>query len=161
MKQIGSLTFAVCAVCVAVSVVSSLVPQKRTAKIMSFVIGLFLTASILTAFADIGNPFSVNNSDMEIYEIPDYSGEDMDEAAVQMTADNLVRELDELMKNEGIKAEDIRLSLKITGEGRIYASRVVIYISEEYAAHKGDIERIVYGNLSKEPEIYVAGQEAE
>ena len=161
MKNASEFCTAICCICIAVSVLSILIPQKRTSKIMGFVIGLFLISSVIGLFATYNEDLKMDFSEIEKYAIPDYSEEDYNDAALQLTADNLTVALNELLLNEDIRADDILISLKITNEGRIYASRIVIYISEAYAARRNDIKSIVYGNLSKEPEIYVTGREAQ
>ena len=160
MKSVNGLCVTICCVCIAVSILSALIPQKRTVKIMSFAIGLFIISSVLTAAAGIEIP-NIDISDTEKYNVRDYGEKDYNDEAVQLTADNLVQALNEILLSEGISAEDIRLSLKISDDGRIYASHVVIYINKAYLSRVNDIKSIVYGNLSKEPEIYVTGQEAE
>lgn len=161
MKGLSGICMTVCLVSIAVCIFSVLIPQKRTAKIMSFVIGLFLTAAILSSIIANSEEISLDISELEKYKLPEYSQDDYNDTAIQMTADNLTSALNELLKNEGINADDIKLTLKITDKGRIYASRVVIYINEEDYLRRSDIKSIIYRNLSKEPEIYVTGQENE
>ncbi len=161
MKGLSGICITVCLVSIAVCIFSVLIPQKRTAKIMSFVIGLFLTVTILSSIIAKSEEISLDISELEKYKLPEYSQDDYNDTAIQMTADNLTSALNELLKNEGINADDIKLTLKITDEGRIYASRVVIYINEEDYLRRSDIKSIIYRNLSKEPEIYVTGQENE
>ena len=66
--------------------------------------------------------------------------------------------MNELLKNEGIFAEDIQLTLKISDEGRISVKRAVIYINEADRDRTEKIESVVYRNIAKEPEVYVAGE---
>ena len=157
MKALSAASVSLCCVVIAVSVISLLIPHKRTTTIFSFAIGLFVIVSLLNVFSDIP-PLEADDSAIEATEYPDYSDRDINDAAVQMTAENLTVELNELLINEGIKADDISLTLKISDNGRIYAARVIIYISKDYMNRRDEIRSIVYRNLSKEPEIYVAGQ---
>ncbi len=160
MNGLKSVGLTICYVCIAVSILSVLVPQKRMRRIMSFVIGIFFIGSVITAFSaqitEIDLSLPADSS-----EIPTYSEDDYTDAVAQMTADNLTKALNELLINEGIAAEDIRLSLKISDEGRISVVRAVIYISETYRERKQDIESIIYRNIAKEPEIYVTGEETQ
>ena len=161
MKNLSSAAVTVCCVCASVGILSALIPQKRTSKIMSFVIGLFMTVTLISAVSSADISLSDNGLSADVYEVPEYSEDDLNKAAVNLTAEQLTSELNELLLSEGIRAEDIGISLKITDEGRIYAQRVVIYISKAYVSRREEIKSIVYRNLSKEPEIYVKGQEAE
>ncbi len=161
MKGLSGVCMTVCLVSIAVCIFSVLIPQKRTAKIMSFVIGLFLTVTILSSIIAKSEEISLDISELEKYKLPEYSYDNYNDTAIQMTADNLTSALNELLINEGINADDIKLTLKITDEGRIYASRVVIYINEEDYLRRSYIKSIIYRNLSKEPEVYVTGQENE
>ena len=160
MSTLSGIGVTICYICVAVSIISVMIPQKRTRKIMSFVIGLFLIASILTAVTQASKEFKVELPHItEDADAPVHSEDEYTDTVAQMTADNLTRSMKELLQNEGIAVNDIRLTLKISEEGRISVVRAVIYIDEAFENRKGDIESIIYRNLSKEPEIYVQGQE--
>lgn len=159
MSALSHLALTMCYLSVAVTVLSLFLPQKRTRKIFSFVIGLFVICSLISAFRNT----SIAVSELHIEEF-NYNSENSDEytdAVKQKTADNLVSAIDELLRSEGIEAKDIRLSLKISDEGRIYAQEVVIYIGEEDLLRKQEIESIIYRNLSKEPLVYVEKEEVE
>ena len=159
MSGLSSLGTVICVICVAAAILSSLIPQKRTRRVLTFVIGLFLLSSLFGCIMASVKDAQQLTPALHAGEIPSYSGKDMERAVIQRTADNLTHTLDELLRNEGIEARNIELTLKISDDGGIYASRVVIYIDEKNADREAQIERIVYGNLSKEPEIYVAGEE--
>ena len=161
MSSLSAMCLTLCAVGAGAGVLSSLIPQKRTCRVMSFVIGLFVILSVMSA---IKNCFSEMSPGFQLEEIAlpdDYSEDDRISALAQRTAGYLVEAADELLKAEGIIAEDIRISLKISDEGRIYADRVDIYINEASRDREADIEAIIYRNLAKEPDIYVTGQKAE
>lgn len=159
MSGLSSLGTVICVICVAAAILSSLIPQKRTRRVLTFVIGLFLLSSLFGCIMTSVKDAQQLKPALHAGEIPSYSEKDMERAVIQRTADNLTHTLDELLRNEGIEARNIELTLKISDDGGIYASRVVIYIDEKNADRETQIERIVYGNLSKEPEIYVAGEE--
>ena len=160
MSAVSGIGVTICYICVAVSILCVMIPQKRTRKIMSFVIGLFLIASVLDAVTQASKEIEIELPALgsSINSTTHNENEYTDQVA-QLTADDLTKTMDELLKNEGITAKDIRLTLKISDEGRITVVRAVIYIDEAYADRQGDIENIIYRNLSKEPEIYVEGQE--
>ena len=161
MSALSSIGYLMCAVSIAAAVLSSLVPQKRTRKLLSFVLGLFMLSAAAGAVISGTESGDLKLPEFSAEDIPAYSEDDMNDAVAQKTADNLVSALNELLLNEGIQADDIKLDLKITDEGRIYVSRVIIYINEAGAGSAAKIRSIVYGNLSKEPEIYVSGEETE
>lgn len=159
MKELGGVCTALCSLCLAVSILSALIPQRRTAKVFTFAVGLFIISSV-SGVIGRSDLLSSDVDDLCQYEYEDvlHYERDFTDEAVRLTADNTVAALNDILLNEGIRAEDIRLSLKISDEGRIYASRIVIYISEEYASCVNSIKSIVCGNMSKEPEIYVTGR---
>ena len=158
MSALSHIAVCLCYISVAVTVISLFLPQKRTRKIFGFVIGLFVICSLIACIDSAGVSFE--GVALDDVEVPEPDREDYHETVRQMTADNLVSATDELLRSEGIEAEDIRISLKISDEGRIYVDDVVIYISEDDLLKKQEIERIVYGNLSKEPRVYVEKEEA-
>lgn len=161
MRGIQSIGITICFTCAAISILSVLIPQKRTGKILNFVIGVFFIGTVVSAvFAQIGEIYLTVPNTQNV-QIPTYSEDDYNNTVAQMTADNVTSSLNELLINEGIHADDIKLTLKISDEGRISVVRAVIYINEVYRSRVTDIESIVYRNVSKEPEIYVTGEEAQ
>lgn len=153
MNTISDLSLTLCYLSVAVTVLSMFIPQKRTRKIFSFVIGLFILCSLISCFADVSIDFDDLTTEDQIIGDIDYN--DYNDTVKQETVERLVSSIDELLRSDGIEARDIQLSLIISEEGRIYADDIVIYISEEDFGRKQDIERLIYTNLSKEPRIYV------
>lgn len=161
MSELQSVSLTICYTCIAVSILSVLIPQKRTRRVMGFVIGVFFIGTLVSAFISQIEDTKWNLPDIQEIEVPTYTEEDYTNAVAQLTADNVRDTLNELLTNEGINAQDIRLTMKISDEGRISVVRAVIYISESDRDRIADVESIVYRNLSKEPEIYVTGEEAQ
>jgi hypothetical protein len=160
MSGLQTVCVTLCYTCIAVSIISLLVPQKRTRRVMGFVIGLFFISTMTSAVAEQVDQIQLSEIEQEEITIPEYSEEDFDNEIAQMTADNLTSALNELLINEGIQAQDIQLTLKISDKGRISVVRAVIYISEQDIHKTPTIKSIVYRNISKEPEIHVTGEEA-
>ena len=146
---------------ISVTILSTLIPQKRTRRVMSFVIALFFIAGLLHGIASALPELRLQADETRELTIPRFSDKDYNDAVGRQTADMIVASLDELLQNEGIAADDINLTLKISDEGRISVSRVVIYINEKLAGRVADVESIIYRNVSKEPDIYVAGKKAQ
>ena len=161
MSALSSLTVLICCAGVGVGMLSVLVPQQRTRRILGFVLGLFVLVTPLKGVGTALEDLHLSDALQLDADVPTYSDEDYLGAVAQQTADILVSALDELLREEDIIVENIRLNVKISDEGRIYADRIDIYISEAYRSRKDDIRAIVYANLSKEPGIYVKGQEVE
>ncbi len=159
MSGLQTVCVTLCYTCIAVSIISLLVPQKRTRRVMGFVIGLFFISTMTSAVAEQVGQIQLSEIEQEEITIPEYSEEDFDNEIAQMTADNLTSALNELLLNEGIQAQDIQLTLKISDKGRISVVRAVIYINEADRSRTSDIRSIIYRNIAKEPEIYVDGQE--
>ena len=161
MNELKATGVTICVISVAVSVISVLIPQKRTRRVMSFVIGLFFIGSLLQGLSSSFGQFHAELPDREEITVPRYSDQDYNDAVGQQTADILVRSLGELLRNEGIEIQDINIMLKISDQGRITVSRVIIYMSEAYVDRVDDVRSIIYRNVSKEPEIYVGGKRVE
>lgn len=161
MSALASLTLLLCCTVVGASILSMLAPQKRTRRIFGFVIGLFVLVTLINGVKSAVSELHIDVSEITSGGALDDSEEDYRDAVVSRTADILVRSLDELLRAEGVVADDIRLKLKTSDSGSIYADRIDIYISEQYRGRRNDIRSLVYTNLSKEPGIYVKGQEVE
>ena len=158
MSAPSSLPTVLCTLCAGVSILTLLIPQKRTYRIVSFVLGLVIIATILTAFVSAADSIDISFDVSEDTEYPDYD-EEYISAVARETAENLVKVSDELLRSEGITADDIRLSVKISDDCRIYIDRVDIYINESYEERTSDVESIIYRNLAKEPDVYVNREE--
>ncbi|MBQ6153429.1 MAG: stage III sporulation protein AF [Ruminococcus sp.] len=155
MNTLNTAATTLCVCCIVCSLFSMLIPQERTKKTLNLVLSLFLICSLILPVKTLLSDISV---DLEIEDaVGDYSftQEDYDRMVMKQTADNLVLCADNLLQNEGIKAENIRLSLKISEQGSIYVSNIIIYISEDLENRKQDIEAVIYRNFSKEPKIIV------
>lgn len=161
MNGLKAVSMTLCFTCVVVSMVTVLIPQKRTRKIMSFVIGLFFISTFIMTVSAQMSEISIQTPDVSEIPIPTYSEIDSQDTVAQMTADNLTQALNDLLVNEGITPKDIQLTLKISDEGRISVVRAVIYISETDIDKTAKIKSIVYRNISKEPEIHVTGEETQ
>lgn len=161
MSALSGLALTLCYLSVAVTVMSLFLPQKRTRKIFSFVIGLFVICSVIGSVRGASVSLSDGLSEISDISVPTYDSGDYNEMVLHQTAENLVEATDEILRSEGIEARDIRLSLKISDAGRIYVQDVVIYISESDFPRKREIKDIVYRNLSKEPAVYVEKEEVE
>lgn len=159
MSGLQTVCVTLCYTCIAVSIISLLVPQKRTRRVMGFVIGLFFISTMTSAVAEQVDQIQLSEIEQEEITIPEYSEEDFDNEIAQITADNLTSALNELLLNEGIQAQDIQLTLKISDKGRISVVHAVIYINEADRSRTSDIRSIIYRNIAKEPEIYVDGEE--
>lgn len=158
MSGLYLLSTAVCCICVGVATLQTLIPQKRTRRVMSLAIGLFFLSSLLTCIATQSETLRLSFPQEAMQELPAVQAYDFTEQVAQQTADQLTQTVGELLQNERISVQDVRLALKISDQGSITVARVVIYINESYADRTDDIERIIYRNLSKEPEIYVEGK---
>ena len=154
MNALSSLSLVICYTSAGIGMISVLAPQKRTKRVFSFILGVFVLTVVISGTRSAISEISPRLSSYDIPE-PVYSQDSELTAIAQATADSLVSAADELLKNEGVFANDIRISLKISQEGRIYIDRLDIYINESDADKKDGIIRVIYGNFSKEPEIYV------
>ena len=159
MNGLTSLAVGLCYLFAGVAVFTALAPQKRTGRIFSFVIGLFIIVSLISAVGKFLEETDLSFDTISDIDIEaDFSERDYIDAVAEKTVDDLVEVTNELLIDEGIFADDIRINIKISDNGRIYIDRVDIYINEDNIVRKEDIKSIVYRNLSKEPYIYVKGK---
>lgn len=160
MNALGAFAVTMCYLCVGVSLLSFLTPQKRTRHMIGLVLGIFVLTSAGNAVSACISDLRATLPQYNSSDLPDVHEQEYVDAVAQLTADQLVVVTDELLRSEGIIADDIRLVLKIGDDGRIYVSRADIYISEKFEDRIADIERVVYRNLSKEPDVYVQKEES-
>ena len=161
MNAIKAVSLTLCYTCVVISMITVLIPQKRTRRVMGFAVGLFFISTFITAVSAQVSEIDFSSPNPNDIPIPTYDEDYSRDTVAQMTADNLTQALNELLLNEGIEPNHIELILKISDEGRISVVRAVIYISEKDISKTPTIKSIVYRNISKEPEIHVTGEEAQ
>ena len=158
MNGIASAAMLICTVSAAATMLSLFIPQRRTRKILGFVIGLFLLVTIGEGIVSLS--FEVPELPIRFEDAADVDNGAYEKAILRETADHLVLALDSLLKEDGILADDIRLSLKKSEDHSISVDRIVIYINGMYRDRIDEIAEIVYWNLDKEPEVYVTASEA-
>lgn len=160
MSEISSLCLCIAYLIVGVNLLSVFVPQKRTKKVLSLVLGTVILLTLISAVKDMVTELDHYDISYREYDAPQVDQNAYEALVAQKTTDHLIDSLNELLQLEGICADNISLALKITEEGRIYVSDVNIYISEEYEPKIAQIKNIVYRNVSKEPDVYVDGEKA-
>ncbi len=143
-----------CVVSMVCSLLFSVIPGTRMKKTANFVLGIFIISALALPLTDALSTLR-GSDDTTLSDEPTYNEDEYIDAVAQETSDNLVRALDNLLLNEGIEVNNIRLSLRVDEDFRIYVRRVVIYISEDMTDRQDKIESIIYRNLSKEAEIVV------
>lgn len=161
MSALSALSVVVCCAGIGAGMMSVLIPQRRTKRILGFVLGLFLLVTVVNGIKASLSEIRISDLPSAADALPTYSDSDYRDAVAQQTADTLVKVIDELLRDQNIEADNIRLKINISPDGRITADRIDIYISEPYRSRKTDVRSIVYTHLAKEPNIYVQGQEAE
>lgn len=155
MSTLNTAATTLCVCCIVCSLLSMLIPQERTKKTLNLVLSLFLICSLILPVRALLSDITMDFDTEDTVGNYSFSQKDYDRSILKQTADNLVLCADELLKNEGIAAENIRLSLKISEQKSIYVSNIIIYIDKETADRKQDIETIIYRNFSKEPKIII------
>ena len=155
MNTLNLTAMTLCACCIVCSLLTLLIPQERMKKTLNLVLSLFLLCSLIlpvqSLLSNIQMEYDVQEFDQEY----SFSQEEYHKAILQKAADNLVLCADNLLRKEGIEADNIRLSLKISEGESIYVSNIIIYISRDTENRKQDIESIIYRNFSKEPKIII------
>lgn len=156
ISALRSSSVVVCVCCIVCAMFSMIAPAGKMKKTVDIVLSLFLLSSMLIPIASFVKSFSadvvIDEQDVDIKNIDE---DDYTEIVLKQTADNLVEIADNLLKSEGIQAENIRVSLKKTDKNSIYISRIDIYISKDNEKDTDKIKRIVETNMSKEPGIYI------
>lgn len=155
MDSLSEFSYVVSVCCVACAILSLLFQTGRMSKILSLVLSLFVLCSMIVPFVSVKRCFNMD-FDIEQYK-PDLSvyNKDYNDLVLSQTADNLVRFTDEILHSEGISADNIKLSLKLTEDNSIYVSSVIIYINKDYQDKIYKITDLVSENLLKEPEIVI------
>ena len=156
ISALKSSSVVICVCTIACSMFSLIAPMGRMKKTIDIVLSLFLISSmlipIISYFSSFDSQININEQSFDVQSI---SEQEYTELVLNQTASDLVSVTDELLKSEGIEAQNIKISLKKTEKNSIYVSKVDIYINKKYEQRLDDIKHIVSINMLKEPEIYI------
>lgn len=157
MSALRSSAVVVCVCCIACSVVGVVVPDGRMKKIVNLIFGAFLVLSLFIPLIGLSHTIVAKDYSLELQEIEKVVPDDKayEQMVLNNTADNLVKAADDLLKAEGIYAENIELGIKKSDNNSIYISKINIYINENDAVRIQNIKSIIERNMSKEPVVIV------
>ncbi len=152
MSTIASVCSAICVVAVGGALISVIIPDGNTKKILSLVLGAFLLCSMIlpvkNAITDINLEISNFPNETQITASAD---EAYTESIIKETENTLAKTLDGLLKSENINVNRIRFYLKADENLGIIISRISIYIDKKNNSKVFRINEITEENFGQTP----------
>lgn len=154
MNEILTVTSAICASALICTLVSNLVTDGSTKKIISLVLGAFIICSMIVPIKNAVNGFSEEIAETDI---TDSAVSTDDEAysreILKQTRKNLESALKDLLLQNGVEINSCEIILAVTDDNSIIISSVSIYIIKEYTQYSDLISEVTFQNFSVQPNI--------
>ncbi len=131
MKGIADVAAVICAVAIASSLISILIPQGSTKKVLSAVIGAFILCSLI---APVKNAFFGIRLELDVPKLTENISSSADEAyedaVIKETKSRLESSVVGYLLSEGYKVKTAEIKLKKDEASRINISSLCIYIDK-------------------------------
>lgn len=152
MSTVMSVCSAICVVAIGGALISIIIPDGNTKKILSLVIGAFLLCSMIlpvkNAISDMN--FEIDGFPKET-QITASADEAYTESVIKETENTLAKTLDGLLKSENINVKRIRFYLKEDENLGIIINRISIYIDKKNNSKVFRINEITEENFGQTP----------
>lgn len=156
MSSVASFAGIICAVSIAVSLISLIIPQGNTKRVMNSVIGVFVLCCMIVPVINAVKNFKYD------FNIPDIgknytasADEAYNKAIIKETARKLESSALNCLLSKGIKAESAVFNLSYNKKSGIYIKRIRIYISKKETFNFSKIISIIENKFEKTPELMV------
>lgn len=154
MNSILTACAAVCGAAIAGSVISVLMPDGSTKKIMTLVMGAFMLCCLIVPVKNAIQGFTLDTSQLQSEEeITASADEAYTDRVIAQAEQTLASTLEGFFKSESIPVKKIRFYLKEEENLGIIINRICIYIDKKDNTHVFRINEITEENFSKTPDI--------
>lgn len=152
MNVIWSVCGAVCVVAIAGAIISTLMPDGNTKKIMTLVLGAFMVCSMIVPVKSAITGFSANVTGFQSEaQVTASADEIYTETLISQTEKSLEQTLAGLLNSENIKFNRIRFYLKQDSNLGIIIDRVCIYIDKKDNTHVFRMKEITEEHFKTTP----------
>lgn len=156
MKEIASTAGVICAVVIAVSLVSLIVPQGSTRRVMNTVIGVFVLCCMIVPVSRAVSGFKI---DFDVPKLEKSFTASADEAyqnaLLRETRISLENSAKTYLLSKGCRIRKIKIILNSDDKKGIYITRFRIYINKNEVGKYSDIISLIENKFEKTPEITV------
>lgn len=152
MSVLWSVCGAVCVVAIAGAIISSLMPEGNTKKIMTLIIGAFMVCSIIVPVKSAVTEFNVSTTQIPNEATVTASADEIYTGTlISHTEKSLEQTLAGFLKSENINFNRIRFYLKQDPNLGIIIDRVCIYIDKKDNTHVFRIKEITEEHFDTTP----------
>lgn len=155
MKSVGGAAAFICVCSIICTVISLLLPDTVMKKPARFALTLFFLCSLIAPIKSFCE--GISQSAAEIQSIPSTTAQesdfDFEQEVFKETLQDLTNTAGELLREEGIEANNIIITAHIDSNSRIKLDKISIYISEADTLQVLKINSIITEKFEKAPEI--------
>lgn len=154
MNGLYTAAVTVCASGIVCALLSAFVSDGAMKRILSLVLGVFMVCSLIMP---LKNAFVSISADLSKYpgqkQITATADEAFKNRVLSQTRQNLENTLTDLLRQNGIEANDCGVVLASEQENRIIIGSICIYIGEESSGRSQEIIRLTQANFGVTPTI--------
>lgn len=156
MSAVASVTAVICAVAIACSLVTVIVPQGSTKRVMNAVIGVFILCCMIVPIKNAVSGFTI---DFDIPKLNDEFSASADEAyekaLLTETKSKLESSLVSYLLSKGYKVKTAEITLNSSDKSGIYIEHICIYIDKSEVKNSSDIISLTETKFETTPELLV------
>ena len=156
MNSIASTAAVICAVTIGVSLISLIIPNGSTKRVINTVIGVFILCCMIAPVKSAVENFSFN---FEVPGLSDTLSASADEAynktVIKETESKLENMVVSYLKSKNINIKSASVKLSADDKKGIYIESIRIYINRRNITDCGVINSLIENKFEKTPEIKV------
>lgn len=157
MESVKTWAFSVCCASIAGGIMDILLPEGSLQKTYKTVFCVFVLCVILAPLSEIGSfDIDVFKNELEDIENEEYSENAFNENSEKYIEDEIVNSVKEVLKEEGVNAEDIFVKVNILNDGSINIIKFTLTFNEMGNADL--LEEKIYEKIGVRPEIQISGE---
>lgn len=150
-----SAAISVCACALICSVLSNIVSDGGTKKLVSLIMGAFVICSMISPVSSVISELKGSIPEYDIKnELSSTADQAYSNAVVFQTQKNLEQALSDLLRQNGIEINRCKIILALTENNSIIISSISIYISKDSTQAVDSISEITKDSFSVMPSIF-------
>lgn len=154
MSGVVAVCSAICVVAIAGSIISVLIPDGNTKKIVALILGLFMLCSMIMPIKQAINGFNIQSPEIPKEDSITASTDELyTQKVLSQTEKTLSQTLEGFLKSENIPFERTRFYLKQDQNLGIIISKICIYIDKKDNTYVFRINEIAEENFGKTPYV--------
>lgn len=157
MESVKTWAFSVCCASIVGGMMDILLPEGSLQKTYKTVFCVFILCVILAPLSEIGSfDIDIFKNELEDIENEEYSENVFNENSEKYIKDEIVSSVKEILKEEGVNAEDTFVKVNILNDGSINIIKFTLTFSKMEDADL--LAEKIYEKTGIKPEIQISGE---